>query len=176
MAGLLTASRRLQRAIGLQRLHDPRGLQVLALLQRRDARLLVGDLLRRELEHERRLLALDDRDAVGIADHEVARVHGHAADRDRVVDASRHVLGGAVRVGADRVDGIAHLHDLLAVAHRGVDHDAGDAELHAGVHHDRAHQRAGGVALAVDDEDVARLRDLHRGVDHQVVAGAAPPR
>lgn len=66
----------------------------------------------------------------------------------------------------------AKLGDFLAVAHRGVDHHARDAQLNAGVHHDRAHQRARGIALAVDDQHVTRFRELHGGVDHEVVARA----
>ena len=40
------------------------------------------------------------------------------------------------------------------------------------VHHDRAHERAGLIALAVDDDDVAGLGEGHRRVNHQVVARA----
>jgi hypothetical protein len=62
--------------------------------------------------------------------------------------------------------------DRLGVAHGAVHDDAGDADRHALRHHDLAHQGAGFVALAVDDQHVARPGHRHRGVDHQVVAGA----
>ena len=81
-------------------------------------------------------------------------------------------LGRAVRIEAGGVHRQAERADRLGVAHRAVDDDGDDADRDGLLAHDLAHQRAVQVALAVDDDDVARLRDRERGVDHQVVAGA----
>ncbi|MNT37102.1 hypothetical protein D3C72_1732220 [compost metagenome] len=40
------------------------------------------------------------------------------------------------------------------------------------MHHDRSHQRRGLVPFAVDDQNIARLRQRQCCVDHQIVTGA----
>ena len=54
---------------------------------------------------------------------------------------------------------------------RGIQYHAAEAELFAGGEHDRAHQRAIAVGLAVDHQDIARLGHRHRSVNHQIVTG-----
>jgi hypothetical protein len=81
-------------------------------------------------------------------------------------------LVGPFGLAPDGVHREAQRADRFGVAHGAVHDDAGDADRHALRHHDLAHQGAGFVALAVDDQHVARLGHRHRGVDHQVVAGA----
>ena len=79
--------------------------------------------LARGLEHLVDALVLDDRDAVGVEHEHVALADRRAADRHRLADRARDVLGRALHADPARPDRQAQLGQLLDVADRGVDQD-----------------------------------------------------
>ena len=118
-------------------------------------------------------LARHDRDAVLVADEDVAGVDGHAADDDRKADLARPVLERRVRRQAAREDRHADLVDAVDVAHHAVG-DAGDDALVARhAEQDVADDRRLLVVAGLDHHHVARLRIVDRRIRREVVARPA---
>ena len=109
--------------------------------------------------------------AVQVAHDHVARVDHDPAAGDRVADLARAAVQRADRRHAAREDGeVAEVADRGEVADEAVDDEAGDAAV-AGLGGDEVAEDSGERGCArVDDDDVTRLGDVERLVDHQVVA------
>jgi hypothetical protein len=137
-----------------------------------DARGLVGHFPVGQRQHGGCLGALDHDHAVGVAHHQVARVHRRTAAGDGVIDATGHELGRTCRIEAGAEHRKAQLQQLELVADRAIHDHAAKACLLAGAEHQRTHQGRSLVSLAVDDQDIAGLGQGDGGVDHQVVSGA----
>src|SRR6185312_4640616 len=137
-------------------------------------RLLLG-----EGEHVHDALARHEANAGVVGDDEIAGLHTNAADDDGAIDLHRFEppLASDRRAfgGPDRIAELARLTD---VAHAAVDDRAGFALALADHGADAAH--VGHARRALDDEDVARLREvmaldlghaivLAAGSDHRIV-------
>ena len=110
--------------------------------------------------------------AIGIADHDIARMDDHAADGDGDVDLARAVLvGPEVDAGAGEA-GKAGLRQGVEVAYRPVEHEARSTAHPRDRGHDLADEGAAHVGAAIDDDDIARADHFECLVDGAVIARA----
>ncbi len=115
----------------------------------------------------------DDHDPVVVGEDHVAGADDLAVDRDRHVHRAAGGLDGALRRDGTRPGGEAHVAQLLGVADAGVHDDPAHPALLEGGREQLAEQAVRARGGGGDDEDVALAALLHRGVDHEVVAGPA---
>lgn len=115
----------------------------------------------------------DDHDPVVVGEDHVAGVDDLAVDRDRHVHRAAGGLDGALRRDGTRPGGEAHVAQLLGVADAGVHDDPAHPALLEGGREQLTEQAVRARGGGGDDEDVALAALLHRGVDHEVVAGPA---
>ena len=105
------------------------------------------------------------------ADHDVPRTHRSAGAHDGDVHRSRVLLHRPLRGDGFRPDRKIHRRQVSHIADAGVD-DQPDHSVGAA---DTASSSPNIPSVDSErrayDEDVARLYQLHRGVDHQIVAG-----
>ena len=110
-----------------------------------------------------REMARHDHDAVDVADHDVARIHRHAAARDRHVHVHRVMLREIERRARARAEERqADVADRAAVAHAAVRHHARDAAHFQAHREDRSGRCNRAVAATVLHEHAAGRRAFHR--------------
>ena len=124
-------------------------------------------------DHGLELGLRDHHHAVAVAQHDVARLHGHAAADDGEAQLAGPAAHARVGRDAAREHRQPGGHDAVAVARHAVGDDGGDA-LVLGHHREVVADAGGGrEAVAGGDDHVARLRDHQRRHDGEVVVGAA---
>src|SRR6476660_5622009 len=104
--------------------------------------------------------ARHDGDAIAVADDDVARHDDRAAAADRHVDLAGTVLVAATGANGPAKGGKAERREPVDVANGAVDDDSAEASGDGGVAHQLTEDGARRVAARVDDDDVARRRDL----------------
>jgi hypothetical protein len=129
-------------------------------------------LIRRKFKYGGDFLAFDHDHAVGISHNQIARAYGHAAALDRVIDQAGDKLGRAIGIRPDGVHRETQFANLVAIPRGRVQDDPCHALGPALVRHDRAHQGARLIRLAIDNDDIAGSGHRNCGMNHEVVSGA----
>ena len=126
-----------------------------------------------ELEDVARFFAGYDDYTVLIADDHVAGHHDRVAARDREIHFAGTILVASTGAHGATESGEAECGDAVHVANRAVDDYATELRADGRAAHELTEYGARRIAVRVDDDDVAGLRDFERLVDHEVVGRAA---